>query len=90
MLTLGAEYEDTWAPARDKRRPLRQQPKESPGRAPGADVEPSWKHCETTNTTKYDTVVIHLDGASRVGAGEGLCHIVHKHEMETKPCWPGR
>nr|XP_061800247.1 voltage-dependent N-type calcium channel subunit alpha-1B-like [Nerophis lumbriciformis] len=89
MLTLGAEYEDTWALARDQCRP-RQQAKEPPGRTHAATVkqeEPSWKHCETI--TNYDTV-IHLDGAIEVTTREGLCDLVQKHEMATNTGWPGR
>ncbi|GLD56702.1 voltage-dependent N-type calcium channel subunit alpha-1B-like protein [Lates japonicus] len=97
MLTLGAEYEDTWAPSPDKRRRPGQQDEGESGAAgetdscAGEPEEPSWRAADSNTHTgqKYDTV-LHLDGLSRMGKSDGVCQIVKKHETLNSMSWPHR
>ncbi|XP_051268614.1 voltage-dependent N-type calcium channel subunit alpha-1B isoform X1 [Dicentrarchus labrax] len=94
MLTLGAEYEDTWAPSPDKSR--RPSPEDEPGPVEGSDTgagdpeEPSWGAVDTGTDTaqKYDAV-LHLDGHS-TGRRDGVRHFVKKHETLNNTPWPRR
>lgn len=93
MLTLGAEYEDTWAPSPDKRRRLGQRAEEESGPAEEADLcsdepeEPSWRAADARTAQRYDTV-LHLDGWSRAGRKDGVRQIVRKHEILSGMQWP--
>ncbi len=93
MLTLGTEYEDTWAPSPDRSRRPGQRPEEEPGPVEGADPcagdpeEPSWRAPLDTDTVqKYDTV-LHLDGLSRAGRKDGVRQIVRKHDILNSTPW---
>ncbi len=95
MLTLGAEYEDTWAPSPDKSRRAGQQVEEEPWSAEGSESgagdteEPSWKAADTQTVQKYDAV-LHLDGLSRAGRSDGLRQIVRRHELLNGTPWSRR
>ncbi|KAM4528428.1 voltage-dependent N-type calcium channel subunit alpha-1B isoform 3-T3 [Odontesthes bonariensis] len=85
MLTLGSEYEDTWAPSPDQRRG----PSKRAGQDAGPDQEtrasvgepedPSWKAVQENIQQKYDTVM-HLDGGRRSAARDGVRQAVWKHD----------
>ncbi|KAF1377276.1 hypothetical protein PFLUV_G00199030 [Perca fluviatilis] len=97
MLTLGAEYEDTWAPSPDRRGSPSQQveeEEEEAGPVEGADTDagdpegPSWRAGDTNTVHKYDTV-LHLDGQSRAGRRDGVRQIFWKHEtLNSSTPWP--
>lgn len=93
MLTLGAEYEDTWAPSPDRtRRPSQQAEEEEAGPAEGADTcagdpeEPSWRAVDSDTEQRYDTV-LHLDGLSRAGRRDGVRQLVRKHDTLNSTPW---
>ncbi len=94
MLTLGAEYEDTWAPSPDKsHRPVRQV-EDEPWSVEGSDgtedtEEVSWRASDTHTGHKYDAV-LHLDGLSRVGRRDGVRQIIRRHEMLNSTPWSRR
>ncbi|KAM6975192.1 voltage-dependent N-type calcium channel subunit alpha-1B isoform 2-T2 [Tautogolabrus adspersus] len=91
MLTLGAEYEDTWAPSPDRSRSPGRQVEEEPPGPEGADIcagdpeGPSWKAVDTENK-KYDAV-FHLDGLSRAGRDDGVRQVVRRHETLNSTPW---
>ncbi|XP_047425801.1 voltage-dependent N-type calcium channel subunit alpha-1B isoform X2 [Mugil cephalus] len=92
MLTLGSEYEDTWAPAPglspDKRRstmkPVSEEPE--PELEETESEEASWRSVDKATVQKYDTV-LHLDGVSRQGTGDGVRKVVRKHDMLNNTAW---
>ncbi|XP_056258885.1 voltage-dependent N-type calcium channel subunit alpha-1B isoform X2 [Seriola aureovittata] len=95
-LTLGAEYEDTWAPSTDRRcRPgLREQGEPGPEEetsdtCSGEPEETSWRAADTNTAQRYDTV-LHLDGLSRAGSRDGVRQLVKKHETLNNMPWPCR
>ncbi|CAJ1070821.1 hypothetical protein KUCAC02_009466 [Xyrichtys novacula] len=87
MLTLGAEYEDTWAQSPDRGgTPGWRAEDEPPGLGEAEDPrEPSWKAAETEQ--KYDAV-LHLDGLSRTGRRDGVRQVVRRHEALNSVPWP--
>ncbi|XP_078126806.1 voltage-dependent N-type calcium channel subunit alpha-1B isoform X1 [Sander vitreus] len=98
MLTLGAEYEDTWARSPDRRDRPSQQVEEEAGPVEGADTGagdpegPSWRAGDTDTVQKYDTV-LHLDVQSRAGRRDGVRQIFRKHETlnsTPRPCGMAR
>ncbi|XP_042250817.1 voltage-dependent N-type calcium channel subunit alpha-1B isoform X4 [Thunnus maccoyii] len=96
MLTLGTEYEDTWAPSPDRKRPPGQRVGEGePGSAEGTHTstgdpeEQPWRARNTDTGQKFDEV-LHLDGASRAGRRDGVRHIVKKHQTLNNTLWPRR
>lgn len=96
MLTLGAEYEDTWrAPSPDKSRGPDQRVEEESGPVEEADSgaedteEPSWGAGDTNTFQKYDAV-LHLGGLSRAGRRDGVRQMVKKHETLNSTSWPRR
>ncbi|XP_040915486.1 voltage-dependent N-type calcium channel subunit alpha-1B isoform X3 [Toxotes jaculatrix] len=95
MLTLGAEYEDTWAPSPDSRRSPGQRAEGEPGPAEDTDAwagepeRPLWRAADTHTDHKYDTV-LHLDGLSRAGRTDGVRQVVRKHETLNRMPWPSR
>lgn len=93
MLTLGAEYEDTWwVPSPDKDRSPGQRAQEEPGPAEetaDGGEEPSWRAAHFNTSQRYDTV-LHLDGLSRAGRRDGVHHMVQKHERLHSTIWPCR
>lgn len=96
MLTLGAEYEDTWsAPSPAKSRGAGQRVQvEVEAQAEAGPVEEaetealSWRRGDADALQKYDGV-LHLDGRSRAGRRDGVRHLVTKHEAQnrTAPRW---
>lgn len=95
MLTLGAEYEDTWAPSPNKTRRPSQRVEEKPGFAEGSDTdagdleEPSWRSADSDTVQKYDAV-LHLDSVSRAGRTDGVRQIIRKHEILSSTPWTNR
>ncbi|XP_068430296.1 uncharacterized protein [Clinocottus analis] len=95
-LTLGAEYEDTWAPPPNRRgRPLETravEEREGAGLAGGADAcardpeDPPWR-ADSDTVQKYDSV-LRLDGLSRAGRRDGLLHVVRRHDALSGTQWP--
>jgi len=83
MLTLGSEYEDTWAPSPDQRRGPSKRVEQDPGPDEEIDVgdpeDPSWKAVQGTIEQKYDTV-LQLDGVRRTGTRDGVRQAVWKHD----------
>ena len=94
MLTLGAEYEDTWAPPPDRRESPGQRTEEEQGLVEGADADtcsddpegPSWRAVDTDTVQKYDAV-LHLDGLSRPEQRDGVRQIVRRHEALHSTPW---
>lgn len=91
MLTLGAEYEDTWCAATpgNARRP-EQRAKGEPRTVAETDTgagdteEPSWRAVDTHASRTYDAVYrLH---ARR----DGVRPMVHKHETLNRAMWPRR
>ncbi|XP_026195314.1 voltage-dependent N-type calcium channel subunit alpha-1B isoform X3 [Anabas testudineus] len=95
MLTLGTEYEDTWAPSPDKTLRRTQGGKQEPLSVEDKDTtieepeETSWRSRSSDATHKYDTV-LHLDGLSRAGTTDGVRQIIRKHETLNSLPWPHR
>lgn len=97
MLTLGAEYEDTWwapSPAKSRGSSRRVQVKvEAEAEAePVEEAETealSWRRGDADALQKYDAV-LHLDGRSRAGRRDGVRHLVKKHEAQNRTEWPSR
>lgn len=95
MLTLGAEYEDTWwAPSPAKSRGASQQVQveveSEAGPVQEAETEAlSWKRADADALRKYDAV-LHLDGRSRAGRRDGVRHLVKKHEARNRTACPPR
>ncbi|XP_077944335.1 voltage-dependent N-type calcium channel subunit alpha-1B isoform X7 [Gasterosteus aculeatus] len=98
-LTLGAEYEDTWAPSPDSgdgrgRPPEKRAAAGAAGRVEGADASPGgpraapWREVDTDTAQKYDSV-LHLNGLSRAGRRDGVRRIVLKHEALSGTRRPG-
>ncbi|KAF3702287.1 Voltage-dependent P/Q-type calcium channel subunit alpha-1A Brain calcium channel I [Channa argus] len=91
MLTLGAEYEDTWAPSRDKAARREKRPGEGPltveDTVTGEPDELSWT--ASKDTQKYDTV-LRLNGMSRAARRDGVRQIIRKHETLNNMSWPCR
>ncbi|XP_067341309.1 voltage-dependent N-type calcium channel subunit alpha-1B isoform X4 [Channa argus] len=91
MLTLGAEYEDTCAPSRDKAARREKRPGEGPltveDTVTGEPDELSWT--ASKDTQKYDTV-LRLNGMSRAARRDGVRHIIRKHETLNNMSWPCR
>ncbi|KAI3361703.1 hypothetical protein L3Q82_002061 [Scortum barcoo] len=93
MLTLGAEYEDTWAltPAKSGR-PPGQAAKGEPGPEEGEDSgaeepgEPSWKAADANTVRGYDTV-LEMDGLSSAGRRDGVRQLVRKHGILNSTPW---
>ncbi|KAM6902920.1 putative voltage-dependent N-type calcium channel subunit alpha-1B [Xenentodon cancila] len=86
MLTLGAEYEDTWAMSPDRKQGPSKQAKEDSGDAEEIEVcaeeseEPSWRAVQEEAGHKYDTV-LHLVGVRRAGPQDGVRQAIWKHDM---------
>lgn len=89
MLTLGAEYEDTWAPSPDKKRRVQQVEGEQEEADTGEPEEPLWKATNTDTGQKFDTV-LHLDGSSWAGRRNGVRQMVKKHQTLNNTLWPRR
>lgn len=95
MLTLGAEYEDTWsAPSPSKSRGasqrVRVEEEAEAGPAEEAETEAlSWRRGDADALQKYDAV-LQLDGRSRAGRRDGVRHLVKKHEAQNRTGWPPR
>lgn len=96
MLTLGAEYEDTWAPSSDKKRPPRKRARgeggskeETSDPCDGEPDEASWRATDPDAVQRYDTV-LHLDGLSKTERKDGVRQLVKKHETLNNILWPGR
>ncbi|XP_028274065.1 voltage-dependent N-type calcium channel subunit alpha-1B isoform X1 [Parambassis ranga] len=94
MLTLGAEYEDTWALTPNKKRNAsKKEPKETDSCAEEEeeeeeeeDHEPEWR---AADSEKYN-VVMHLDGMSREGKGDGVHQAVRRHDLLNSTPWTER
>lgn len=91
MLTLGAEYEDTWTvPSTEKKRRTGRAQREEQGpddeEAWDGGEEPSWRAARPNASQRYDTV-LHLDGLSRAGRRDGVNHMVKKHERLHSTIW---
>nr|XP_054600899.1 voltage-dependent N-type calcium channel subunit alpha-1B isoform X1 [Nothobranchius furzeri] len=84
MLTLGADYEDTWAPSFDRKsgglKPAKEDPElsEETDGYTGELLEPTWRAVQE-DTVNYDTVLL-LDGGPRAAARDGVRRAVWKHE----------
>ncbi|XP_041666643.1 voltage-dependent N-type calcium channel subunit alpha-1B isoform X2 [Cheilinus undulatus] len=90
MLTLGLEYQETWAPSPDKSRSPGRRVEEEPPEPEGDDTcteKTPWKAANTEH--KYDAV-LHLDGLSREGRKDGVRQVVRKHETLNNTPWPQR
>ncbi|KAI9518381.1 hypothetical protein NQZ68_037944 [Dissostichus eleginoides] len=91
MLTLGAEYEDTWAVSPDRRSgPGLQRAEGEPGPVEGEDPcsgDPEGPVWRADMVQKYDSV-LHLEDQSRAGRGDGVRQIVRKHETLNSTPWP--
>lgn len=97
MLTLGAEYEDTWcapSPAKSHRR--RQQLEEEPcpveekdTGAGGPQETPTWRPVHTNPSEKHDAVW-HLDDLSTSARGDGVRQMLTKHEALNSTISPHR
>ncbi|XP_068191515.1 uncharacterized protein [Antennarius striatus] len=87
MLTLGVEYEDTWAPPPDK---IRQAVEGPPGPVedPGADA-PDREEVTGDARLKYDTV-LPLGGLSGARRGDGVRQVVRRHQTLNGTPWPHR
>lgn len=87
MLTLGAEYEDTWSapsPAKSRGASQRVQEKVEAEAGPAEEAETgalSWRRGDADALQKYDAV-LHLDGRSRAGRRDGVRHLVKKHDAQ--------
>ncbi|XP_054875100.1 voltage-dependent N-type calcium channel subunit alpha-1B isoform X5 [Amphiprion ocellaris] len=85
MLTLGAEYEDTWARSPDRRprtvKRIEEEPRpvEEEETTAGEPEEPSWRTAGADTGLKYDTV-LHLDGVSRAWRRDGIRQAVRNHD----------
>lgn len=82
MLTLGVEYEDTWALTPDRKRGLSKSAEEDPGPAEEAGDdpgEPTWRAVHRATEQKYDTV-LHLDGVTRAAARDGVRRALWRHD----------
>ncbi|TKS84185.1 Voltage-dependent P/Q-type calcium channel subunit alpha-1A [Collichthys lucidus] len=94
MLTLGAEYVDTWALSPESSGLLGQQvekeqgPLEETGNTGADGTEEA--SCGTSTLHKYDTV-LHLDEVEGAERRDGVRHITMKHETlnSTARFWPG-
>ncbi|XP_061590464.1 voltage-dependent N-type calcium channel subunit alpha-1B [Cololabis saira] len=86
MLTLGSEYEDTWAVSPDRKQGPSKEVKEDSGDAEDPDVyaeelqESSWRAGQEEAGNKYDTV-LHLVGERRAGPQDGVGQAIWKHDM---------
>ncbi|XP_036972795.1 voltage-dependent N-type calcium channel subunit alpha-1B isoform X3 [Acanthopagrus latus] len=95
MLTLGAEYEDTWVSSSVKSHGSTDKqvegddpgPDEETDTGPGDQEKPSWSAADTVQ--KYEAV-LHLDGLSRPGTRGGVRQIVRKHELLNSTPWSHR
>ncbi|KAM3599368.1 uncharacterized protein V6R79_004593 [Siganus canaliculatus] len=95
MLTLGAEYEDTWAPPPGKKssQPAQRgqeeaEPVEGTDTDDGDSEEPSWRPADPDSLQKYDAV-LHL-GRSSEGKKDGARQLIKKHEILNSTPWPHR
>lgn len=95
MLTLGAEYRDTWwGPTPVDSHRLKQRSEEGlvmvneTDTCSGDKKEP-WREFNFSNGEKYDSFVS-LDGLSRVGERDGVLQMVQKHENLNSTMWPCR
>ncbi|XP_037835455.1 voltage-dependent N-type calcium channel subunit alpha-1B [Kryptolebias marmoratus] len=88
MLTLGPEYEDTWAPSPDRKRGHSKPVEEDPAGSSAGEteeygpVEPreqSWRAVRGETEQGYDAV-LHLDGVTRAAARDGVRWAVWKHD----------
>lgn len=95
MLTLGAEYEDTWwAPSPAKSRSANQQVQvkveAEAGPVEEAETEALlWRRGDADALQKYDAV-LHLGGRSRAGRRDDVRHLVKKHEAQNRTACPPR
>lgn len=95
MLTLGAEYEDTWSapsPAKSRGASQRVQEKVEAEAGPVEEAETealSWRRGDADALQKYDAV-LHLDGRSRAERRGGVRHLVKKHEAQNCTACPPR
>lgn len=90
MLTLGSEYEDTWALSPNKKHDAsKNEPKEMDSCAEEEEEEyqePEWR---AADSEKYN-VVMHLDGMSREGKGDGVHQAVRRHNLLNSTPWTER
>ncbi|CAB1448039.1 unnamed protein product [Pleuronectes platessa] len=104
MLTLGAEYEDTWAgstarvprgedPPRQEEPNEPEEPKEpnepEEPKEPEEPEEPSWTDVEKSTYSKFDSV-LHLDGFNTTGRRDGVDQLIWRHETLNSSPWARR
>lgn len=97
MLTLGAEYRDTWwGPTTGDSHRLKEQSEEELVAENETDTCSgdkkefhSWREFHLSNGEKYDTF-LSLDGLSRVGQRDGVLRMIKKHENLNGTMWPCR
>ncbi|CAN9504767.1 unnamed protein product [Ophioblennius macclurei] len=95
MLTLGAEYEDTWAPSPNKRpqqtgRPRlddedeeeeeEEEEREGEENAGGEGGEGGGAEWKAVHSQQKYEVVLHLDGAGRAGRRDGVRQVIRRHQ----------
>lgn len=98
MLTLGAEYRDTWwGPTTGDSHRLKERSEEELDTVTQTDTcsedkndGPTWREFHFSgNSEKYDTF-LSLDGLSRVGQRDGVLQMIRKHENLNGTTWPCR
>lgn len=97
MLTLGAEYRDTWwGPTTGDSRRLKERSEEELVTVTQTDAcsedknDHTWREFHFSgNDVKYDTF-LSLDGLSRVGQRDGVLQMIRKHENLNGTTWPCR
>lgn len=96
MLTLGAEYRDTWCvpTTGDSHRLKERSEKELVTQKDTCSEDKNDVHTWTEfhfsgNGEKYDTF-LSPDGLSRVEQGDGVLQMIRKHENLNSPTWPCR
>lgn len=96
MLTLGAEYRDTWwGPTtgdshRLKERSEEELETETDTCSEDKNDDHAWRELHFSgNGEKYDTF-LSLDGLSRVGQRDGVLQMIRKHEDLNSTTWPCR
>lgn len=86
MLTLGAEYEDTWVQSPNRRRGASKRVVQDPNPAEETEacyeesLEPSWRAVHEESGREGDTVLT-LDGVSRASTRDGVIRAVWKHDV---------
>ncbi|XP_069370208.1 voltage-dependent N-type calcium channel subunit alpha-1B isoform X3 [Paralichthys olivaceus] len=101
MLTLGAEYEDTWTGSPDRiprggdpPRPGEQVdtcPEEpgEPEEEAQEPLEPSWTDVDKNSCNRFDSV-LHLEGFNRTGRRDGVDQLIWRHETLNGSPWARR